>query len=198
VRKPDRIEFPLKCLRDLKRWLKSRGVDGVVIGGIAAGLLGTPRATHDVDVLVVIDDDTWSEFLAAAMVFGFEPRIPDPLQFARTHRVLLMVHQPSQWEVDVTFGSLEFERELIARSTTVKVGNVRVPVPTPEDLIILKAIPRRPNDLADIAELLHHHPRLDVARIRRVAADFSAFLECPEILDDVERLLLTRGKKSKG
>ena len=198
MRKPDRIEFPLQCLRDIKRWLKSADVDGVVIRGIAAGLLGTPRATHDVDVLVVIDEDAWSEFLEKARRFGFEPRIPDALDFARTHRVLLMVHGPSGWEVDVTIGSLDFERELIARSKTVTVGRVRVPVPTPEDLIILKVIPRRANDLADIAELLHHHPRLDVGRIRRIAADFSAFLESPEILDDLERLLSARRKKSKG
>src|SRR5258708_39283399 len=133
--------------------MKSADVDGVVIGGIAAGLLGTPRVTHDVDVLVVIDEGAWSEFLEEARRFGLEARIPDALGFARTHRVLLMVHGPSGWEVDVTIGALDFERELIARSTTVTVGRVRVPVPTPEDLIILKVIPRRPNDLADIAEL---------------------------------------------
>jgi hypothetical protein len=191
------MEVPLQCLRDIKRWLKSADVHGVVIGGIAAGLLGTSRATHDVDVLVVIDDETWSEFLQHADAFGLTPRIPDALKFARMHRVLLMVHGPSGWEVDVTFGALEFERELIARSKTVTVRRVRVPVPTPEDLILLKVIPRRPNDLADIAELLHHHPRLDVARIRRIAAEFSGFLDCPEILDDLERLLSLREKKSK-
>ena len=106
--KADRIEFPLECLRAINSWLKAVDVAGVVIGGIAAGLLGTPRITHDVDVLVVMDDDTWSTFLNEAGRFGFEARIPGALEFARTNRVLLMRHRRSGWEVDITLGALDF------------------------------------------------------------------------------------------
>jgi len=195
VPKPDSFELPLQCLRDLKRWLKNAGVRGVVIGGVAAGLLGTARATHDVDVLVVIDESEWAEFLSHASASGFEQRIPDALDFARDSRVLLMVHRASGVEVDVTFGALDFERDVIARSKPVKVSRLSIPVSTPEDLIILKAIPRRPNDLADIAELLHHHPQLNVGRIRRIVAEFAGLLEMPEIVADVEQLLAARKKK---
>src|SRR5215471_18219666 len=74
VGKSDPIRAHLGCLRDVKRWLKAARADGVVIGGIAAGLLGTPRVTKDVEILVVIDDGAWSQFVRCGRPFGFESR----------------------------------------------------------------------------------------------------------------------------
>lgn len=186
--------LPRQCLRDLNRWLRAARVRGAVIGGVASALLGTPRYTHDIDVVVVIDDAEWPEFIEPAARFGFEFRMSDAVAFARKNRVLLMRHRPSGVEVDISLGQLDFERDLIARSKRIKVEGILVPVAAPEDLIILKAIPRRPNDLADIDGLLHHHSRLD---FRRITSEFAAFLELPGIMEDLERLLARHSKKKK-
>ena len=45
----------LVVLRDLVAWLDAEKVPGVVIGGLAASLLGRPRLTRDVDALVLAD-----------------------------------------------------------------------------------------------------------------------------------------------
>jgi hypothetical protein len=53
----------LAVLRDLTAWLKAGQVPGVVIGGLAASLLGRPRLTRDVDALVLLEESRRADFL---------------------------------------------------------------------------------------------------------------------------------------
>jgi len=127
----------LAVLADLIAWLKAEEVAGVVIGGLAASLLGRPRLTRDVDVLVLVDEDRWPGFFAAGAEYGFVPRRSDTLTFAQQTRVLLVRHEPSGLDADVVLGSLPFEKETVARAVWVEVSGVLVPLPRPEDLIIM-------------------------------------------------------------
>jgi predicted nucleotidyltransferase len=61
----------------------------------------------------------------------------------------------------------------VARSVWVEVSGVRVPLPRPEDLIILKAVAHRPQDLVDIEAILAAQPRLNLRRVRRWVREFS-------------------------
>ncbi len=197
---PDFLSPLLSAVRDLVAWLEAEQVPALVIGGVAAGLLGRPRITRDVDAVVLLEDSRWKSFLAAGGEWGLFPRVEDALGFARRSRVLLLQHRPSGVEVDVSLGALPFEEEAVARATLVDVGELRIPLPTPEDLIIMKAIAHRPNDLADISGLLDAHPKLDWRRIRRWVGEFAEVLEMPEILTDLEKLLSsqTKTRKSRG
>ncbi|MBI3976671.1 MAG: nucleotidyltransferase [Chloroflexi bacterium] len=186
---PASQSLPLTTLHDLVRWLHATAVPGIVIGGVAASVLGRPRATRDVDAVVWLDPEGWPDLLAAGAQFGFIPRRPDALPFARQSRVLLVHHAPSGVDVDISFGALPFEKEAIERHLSVEVGGVSIPLPTPEDLIVMKAIAHRQRDVADIESLLDAHPRLDLRRVRRWVREFSAVLEMPEILNDLEAML---------
>jgi predicted nucleotidyltransferase len=186
----------LAVLRDLVVWLQAGKVSGAVIGGLAASLLGRPRLTRDVDVLVLVDEGYWAEFMATGAEHGFSPRRDDALAFARETRVLLMRHQQSGIDVDMVFGSLPFEKEAVARATWVELGGVQLPLPLPEDLIIMKAVAHRPQDLADIEAILAAHPKLNLRRARRWVREFAAALSMPEILNDLE-VLLSQQKKRK-
>jgi len=187
----------LAVLADLIAWLKASEVAGVVIGGLAASLLGRPRMTRDVDVLVVVDEGRWPGFLATGAKYGFVPRQSNTLAFAQESRVLLVHHEPSGLDADVVFGSLPFERETVARSVWVEVSGVLVPLPRPEDLIVLKAVAHRPQDLADIEAILAAQPRLNLRRVRRWVREFSEALSMPEILRDLETLLSQSRKRRK-
>ena len=175
---PEPVELAplLIVLRDLVAWLKAKEVQGVVIGGLAASILGRPRLTRDVDVLVLADEDHWGVFLAAGANHGFFPRRADALAFAQETRVLLVRHEPSGIDADIVFGSLPFEKEAITRAEWVELGGVRIPLPLPEDLIIMKAVAHRPRDLDDIAAILMAHPKLNFRRVRRWVREFSAVL----------------------
>jgi Nucleotidyltransferase of unknown function (DUF6036) len=187
----------LAVLADLIVWLKAEEVAGVVIGGLAASLLGRPRLTRDVDVLVLVDEGRWGGFLATGAKYGFVPRQRDTLAFAQQSRVLLVRHKPSGLDADVVCGSLPFERETVARAVWVEVSGVQVPLPRPEDLIILKAVAHRPQDLADIEAILAAQPRLNLRRVRRWVREFSEALSMPEIFRDLETLLSQSRKRRK-
>ncbi|HMC67214.1 MAG TPA: nucleotidyltransferase [Gemmataceae bacterium] len=196
---PDYLAPLLAALRDLLAWLRAAKVSGVVIGGVAAGLLGRPRVTRDVDAVILIPDEKRAKvFLDQGALFRFAARIKDPLAFAAQSRVLLVNHQPSGIDVDLSLGQLPFEEEMIARSVAVDVSGLSIPLPTPEDFIIMKAIAHRPRDMADIEAVLDVHPKLDLRRVRRWVRDFAAILEMPELLEDLEVLLARRPPAKKG
>ncbi|MGD0971510.1 MAG: nucleotidyl transferase AbiEii/AbiGii toxin family protein [Desulfobaccales bacterium] len=187
----------LTILRHLVAWLQAGKVQGVVIGGVAASLWGRPRLTRDVDVLVLLEEGRWGEFLAAGAGHGFLPRRADALAFARETRVLLVRHGESGIDLDLVFGSLPFEKEAAIRAKWVDLGGVAIPLSSPEDLIIMKAVAHRPRDLEDIAAILAAQPGLNVRRVRRWLREFSGALEMPEILNDLEALLSQRRKRPR-
>jgi hypothetical protein len=178
------------------RWFRAAKVRGAVIGGVAVSLLSEPRYTRDIDATVVLDDKKWDAFLARAAEFGIRPRASDALVFARETRMLLLQHDISGIPLDISMGTLEFEQEMIDRALPIRVGRLTIPVATPEDLIILKAIAQRPQDLTDIATILDSQKDIDLARIHRLVASFALTLERPEISAELERLIEKRKKMS--
>jgi predicted nucleotidyltransferase len=187
----------LGTLRDLVAWLKANRTQGLIIGGVAASILGRPRVTRDVDALVLLDEKDWNEFLSAGIEFGFVARVTGPLDFARKAKVLLVRHEPSGIDVDVTFGVLPFEREAITHAVWVNIKGVRLPLPTPEDLIIMKAVAHRPRDLADIESIIDAHPEINLRKIRRWVKEFSIAIEIPDILNDLEKILARRQERKR-
>jgi len=93
--------------------------------------------------------------------------------------------------VDLSLGALPFEHEAVAQQSVVHVAGVRIPVPKVEDLIIMKAVAHREQDLLDIAGLLDLHAKIDVKRVKQVVGQFAEAMDAPEILDSIERRLAT-------
>jgi hypothetical protein len=179
-------------LRDLVAWLDAAQVEGVVIGGLAASILGRPRATRDVDLLVLLAPERWKEFLAVAGRFRFHARISDPLEFAERNRILLFRHAPSSIDLDVSLGGLPFEEEAVARGSRIDVEGVKVPLVSAQDLLVMKAVAHRPRDLADIEAVLDRNPGLDLGRAQNWIREFSAALDRPEIFDDFQEIARKR------
>ena len=164
----------------------------MIIGGVAASVLGRPRLTQDIDALAILPEGDWAGALEAAARFGIEPRIPDALAFARRSRVLLMRHAKSGIDLDITFGGLPFEQLAIERSEVHDVGGIYVQLPRVEDLLVMKAVARRPKDLEDIRGLLAAHPLADVAAARRWVREFATAMSMADILDEFDKLLSQR------
>lgn len=184
------------ALGDLVAWLKAEDVPGMIIGGVATSLLARPRLTYDVDVLVWLAEERWTEFLSGAGRFGFAPRLSEAEDFARRSRMLLVRHEASGIPVDISFGALPFERDAVSRAKDAEIGGIRIPLPEPEDLVVMKAVAHRPQDLADIQSVLEVHPHLDAERVVRTVREFADALEMPEIMRDLEALLERGGAAS--
>ena len=185
----------LAALTDLVRWLDSSNTPSMVIGGVAASVLGQPRLTQDVDALAILPEERWAATMDAAGRFGIVPRIEDPLGFARRSRVLLMRHAASGIDIDLTFGGVAFERAAVENSERHEIAGVTLRLPRVEDLLIMKAIAQRPKDLQDIEGLLNAHPEADVTRVRQSVSEFATATGMGDMLDEFDRLLARRKPK---
>ena len=120
---------------------------------------------------------------------GIEARIENAAEFARKSRVLLMKHNPTNTNIDISLGVLPFEQEVVERSVVHQIdANLQIRLPTPEDLIILKAVAHRPKDIEDIRILADKYPGLDKTRIEQWVKSFADALEMPALWDDIAEL----------
>jgi hypothetical protein len=185
----------LGALGDLVHWLDAASVPSMIIGGVAASVLGQPRLTHDVDALAILPEDSWGVAMEAAARFGIFPRIDDPLGFARRSRVLLMRHVASGIDIDVTFGGLAFEKAAVENSARHDIEGISVGLPRVEDLLIMKAIAHRPKDLQDIEGLLDANPHSDVAKVRQFVSEFATASGMRDLLEEFDQLLARRKRR---
>jgi hypothetical protein len=186
----DPVIVPLaRPLIAVQRLLERFGNQGVIIGGVAASILGAPRFTADVDAVILLSVNRLPNLLGSAAELGLVPRIAEVEQFARRNRVVLLRHEESGIAVDISLGMLPFEDEVVARSSVQRIGDLEVRLPTPEDLIILKAVAHRGKDLLDIEGILRSHPNIDRSRVEHWVREFAVALEMPELWDDIARLL---------
>jgi predicted nucleotidyltransferase len=186
---PESVTPLLAPLQALQNLLAKFNNQGVIIGGIAASLLGTPRYTVDLDAVFLLGIDDLPGLVNEAAQQGIEPRLSNAMDFAHKNRVLLLRHVDSGTDIDISLGILPFEYEMVERSKVVEVGPIKLRLPTPEDLIILKAVARRPKDIADIQAIAASHPNLDKARIRYWLEQFGEVLEAPDLWESISRLL---------
>jgi hypothetical protein len=186
----------LAALADLMKWLDDTKMPSMIIGGVAASVLGQPRLTQDIDALATLPEADWANAVSTAAAHGILPRIENPLDFARRSRVLLMRHAASAINIDLTFGRLSFEQTAIDNSEIHEIGGLRVRLPRVEDLLIMKAIARRPKDLQDIEGLLAAHPEADVLAVRQWVREFATAMSMSDMLDDFDKVV-ARSKSTR-
>ena len=183
----------LAPLAAVQRLLAHFGDQGMIIGGVAASLLGNPRLTADVDALILLSVEELPALIAAAAQEGLAPRLEDAEEFARRHRVLLLRHRESGINVDLSLGMLPFEVEAVERSTVYQIDELALRLPTVEDLIVFKAVAHRPQDLLDIQALIEAKPNLDRARIQHWVREFAQAVDMPELWQDIAAWLRQAG-----
>ncbi len=180
------------ALDALVRALADSGAPWMVIGGIAIIARGVRRMTTDIDAAVKGDAIRPEKLMESLAKHSIVPRIAEALKFAETNLVLLLRHESTGVDLDVSFAWSSFEHEALAASTLTQFGNVRAPMCTPDDLIVFKAIAGRPKDIEDAEALLTLYPDIDVTRVRMRVEELSALAEAPEMLEAFDHLLARR------
>lgn len=187
---PEQVPASLRtALADLLQWLDGAGVPSMLIGGVAASVLGQPRLTQDIDVMAVAPESAWAGLVEAGARHGIAPRITGAVEFAVRSRVLLMRHEASGIDIDVILGSLSFEEAAVGRSQRHALGGLMLRLPRVEDLLVMKAVAGRPKDIQDMEGLLAANPDLDVAFVRRWVREFATAMSMPSLLDELEKVL---------
>lgn len=151
-------DTPLDAERIL-RVLGERGVDYVLIGGLAVQTHGHVRTTNDADLIPAPDPENL-ERLASALR-DLDARVLNPGQ-EDVEVDAQMLPRATIWQFATRDGGVDVMHEvpggrsfseLSDRALHVKLGGVDVPVVDLDDLIQMKLARGRSVDLADVAAL---------------------------------------------
>ena len=167
-------------------FLAAKDRQACVIGGIVVSRWGEPRATSDVDIVVLADFGDERRVLAE-LLSEYPSRRPDPEAFAEANRIALLT-LPGRINADVSLGAFPFELEVLERATEWQLpGGLALRTCSAEDLVLYKLIAGRPGDIQDITGIVRRQGRaLDAARIRRWGAQLADLTEDPDLLQPFE------------
>jgi hypothetical protein len=183
------LEVTLRGVVALRDALNATNTPHVFIGAMAVAACGHIRTTFDVDALAVLEPTQFGAFLETAAKHGITARIQDAEKFAAKHRVLLLVHRPTNVTMELSLALLPFEHRMIGRARVVEMGQIQFRLPLTEDLIVMKATAHRLKDLDDIQNLIDADPDLDRNYIINELRPFAEALDSPDLVDEIRRLL---------
>jgi len=171
----------LEAAAEIAAFLEERSIEYVILGGLAVQHWGEPRATHDVDVTVMVPQERLEQF-AQEILQRFRPRLPDALGFALRHRVLL-IESASGAPIDISLGIPGYEEEVMRRAVRVTLPTgVVLRLISAEDLIIHKCVAGRARDREDIERILIRQKlQLDLEYIRRWLEDFAPLVSTHDV-----------------
>lgn len=138
----------------------------VVVGGLATVLHGYARLTADIDLIIDLEPQEVRKGIDALAKHGMIPRLPvDPYDFAKPDIRRHWIDEKnmrvfSMWKPDEPLVSvdlfvehpIEFD-QLWSRAEVTDLGPVSVRIASIPDLITLKRLANRPQDLVDIEKL---------------------------------------------
>jgi hypothetical protein len=150
----------------LFRKLQEKQVDYMVVGGVALVLQGAVRMTADLDLMVALDEYNLTVFVDVMNEMGFKPKAPVPSE------ALISADNRESWIQDK--GMLVFSfyhpgemvslvdvfvyepipySEMRESKDFKLIDDFSIPVASIQDLIKLKRIAGRPQDIEDIKAL---------------------------------------------
>ena len=148
----------------LARALNARGVDYVVVGGVAAIRHGSRRTTRDLDIVPAPTDANYRRLAAAlrdldAHVRGVDAHLLD-IDPTDPH----VLASGADLALATTAGVLDVLQELVAvdyhglraRALPARLGAEPIHVADVDDLVAMKLRAGRPIDLQDIAAITAH------------------------------------------
>lgn len=151
---------------EIFRELNKRRIDYVVVGGVAVVMHGVVRLTADLDLMVHLEEKNLTKFVEVMNELGYKPKVPvkaesfiDPDNRRtwieeKNMRVFSFYHpKKGIMLIDIFINEPVPYNKIREDAVKMKMGNLLIPTVSIEDLIRLKEISGRPQDIADIEAL---------------------------------------------
>ena len=155
---------------DLREILK--GMDWVLIGGVATRAYMPERMTKDMDILVRYDDG--DEAIDRLKKAGY--KVISPLAVKG-----YLLHSPDGVELDVLYGKYKWLNDALANHEYDPAGYPVISLPY---LIVLKLAANRGRDVGDMSTMLGWTDETTLSQVRKIVAKYS-----PEDVDGLESLI---------
>ncbi len=138
----------------------------LVVGGIAVNLLGVPRMTKDLDLMLDLEKKNISRLLQAMKRLGYKPRVSVNAadladesmrkKWTKEKGAVVFTFQdprPPHDQIDIFLENPIDFKQARGRGNIIKAAKLSIPVVSFNDLIKLKSKAGRLQDQADIAML---------------------------------------------
>jgi len=138
----------------------------IVCGGIAVNLLGIPRMTYDLDLLLKLEDENLNKFVKLMKRLGYKAKIPVDIEdFTKKKKrddwiknkdikaFCLVNPKAIVKEIDIVIDSPVTYDKAITNTKKIKLQRMRIPVIGIKDLIKMKKKSGRKQDYSDIRYL---------------------------------------------
>lgn len=145
----------VQALSDLIADFNRRGVSYALAGGWAYSALVEPRATTDIDLLILLEQPS-REHLQALVSALFDSTVihPAPMVFQGISIWRIVgIRSDQEVIVDLLLADSAYLRTALARARAIPFGTLLVPILTLEDLVILKTLAGRLQDQADLEKI---------------------------------------------
>ncbi len=164
------------------------GIPAIVVGSFASNVWGDARATHDLDLVVELDEGSITA-LVDALAGEFYVDEVSVRRAVRSRDLFSVIHLETSLKIDFFIRpDTDFERERFARAKELEVWGTRARFATPEDSILSKlrsfadggrSAGRQWQDVLDVAET--QATSLDWTHLER----WSARLGVRDLLDEL-------------
>ena len=142
-------------LKRIVQFLNKQKIDYALAGGLAFSALVEPRATMDIDLIVMIKEKQLNDF-KDLLKHEFESIIThkEPMQFnlVKIWRVINFI-EDREMIFDFILAESKFHKNAIERAFEIDFFGSKLKVITLEDLILLKNCANRTQDLADLDKI---------------------------------------------
>ncbi len=145
----------LETLKQISTALSTADVEHCLIGGLALAMVARPRTTEDIDILVLLNEEQIGK-LSAIIHEGFQVihAHKEVMTFGKSKIWRVLLSDPFSGEgsvlLDILFAEHVIHQNAVRNALTVTVDSIPISVVKPEDLILLKMLSGRDQDLLDI------------------------------------------------
>lgn len=180
----------VRILKKLESVCKKSGVKLILIGGLATGLWGRPRATFDIDGLISLKKEKLKDFLFFLNKMGFKYSKVNPLKSIQGLSLLTLSYLKDKIYIDLFIAENEFQKGIIKRAKKVSFQNLNLRIISAEDLILVKLQSGRARDIEDVRDILRENiTKLDFGYLKK----WSQRLGVKVFLEDEIRSLGLKG-----
>lgn len=190
-----------EMIHQLDTVLQSLKIRYVIIGGIAASILGRPRTTLDADVVIATLPADPNELLRNLKSHGFGiSESSQPKMLLRLKRLLpVKIRFGKVFSVDLRVASYTIDRQTVERAISVRLFGRKLPIATAEDIIVFKIARFEDMDKADIkAIIIRSGNRLDIQYIRASAITLARETGDASIRENLREVVGWMRKKESG
>jgi len=176
----------LTVIRKLTEICKNAKAKIAFTGGIATNIWGRPRLTYDIDGIIKIDNSKLDVFLKYLRKSGFTCNKENSIKLI--HNLPFLTTKYRDMFIDLFIARTEYQNEIFKRIKLIKYKNIKIPLVSIEDLILLKLISGRTRDIEDIRDIFRFQKQIDFQYLKKWAKKLNVIIYLEDELQQLEQI----------